>query len=455
MTTGFKRRLLAAALALALLLSAGCAQKQSQQTAAVQPFDFYYRTAQTGYKGDSGVIAAQTRELGEQMPELPELFALYLQGPDDDALVLPFPQDTELVSAVCTEGVLTLRLSGGYGTLTGINASIADACITRTMLQLSGVNRVCIMAVSATGAVLRQTTLSEEDLLLADDSADVSNLEILLYFTDEDSRYLLAEKRTIPHMDADRLPQYLVEQLLAGPQTAGMYPTIPEGVSLLDINVENGVCAVDFTADFLANRPESELQERTTLLSVVNTLTELDTISEVQFYVEGRKQETYLYLDISGGFVYDAGAVGPVRPDLNELDATIYLPEASSAKLHAIPLRVKPASSQSAEQAVLQALLTYPSGNGVSNPFSDALQVLSVEVNHGRCTVDLSDAYPGAGSYSAECGQMRAITATLAALEGVRSVQILVNGAEPDYRYLSAAGLQSPQPNWFCQPADQ
>ena len=80
-------------------------------------------------------------------------------------------------------------------------------------------------------------------------------------------------------------------------------------------------------------------QERTTLLSVVNTLTELDTISEVQFYVEGRRQETYLYLDISGGFVYDGSAVGPVRPDLNELDATIYLPEQSSAKLHAIPLR--------------------------------------------------------------------------------------------------------------------
>lgn len=455
MTTGIKRRLLAAAAALVLLLSAGCTKQQAGQADAVQPFDFYYRTVQTGYDGDSGVIAAQIRELGTQTPEVEELFALYLQGPADESLVLPFPQDTELVSAVSGEGVLTLRLSGGYEALTGVNASIADACIAKTMLQLSGVKSVCIMAVTSGGGILRQTTLSEEDLLLQDDSADASNLEILLYFSDESSRYLLAEKRTIPHMDASQLPQYLVEQLIAGPQTAGMYPTIPEGVSLLDINVENGVCAVDFTADFVANRPESEQQERTTLLSVVNTLTELDTISEVQFYVEGRRQETYLYLDISGGFVYDGSAVGPVRPDLNELDATIYLPEQSSAKLHAIPLRVKLTSSESAERAVLQALLSYPSGNGVSNPFFGSLQAASVKVTHGICTVDLNEAYPGAESYSAECGQMRAITATLAALDGVRAVQILVNGAEPAYRFLSAQGAQSPQPNWFCQPDGQ
>ena len=156
------------------------------------------------------------------------------------------------------------------------------------------------------------------------------------YFADSTGSFLLADRRTVPYMEAPSLPQYVLEQLIAGPQAAGLYPTMPQGTVLLDVNVEDGICSVDFNGDFWENRPLTQRGEQLTLLSVVNTLCALDEVDEVEFYIEGRKPGLYTYLSLAGPFRADLGVVGPIRSELNEFEAVLYLPDADQALLHSL-----------------------------------------------------------------------------------------------------------------------
>jgi len=72
--------------------------------------------------------------------------------------------------------------------------------------------------------------------------------------------------------------------LIKGPKVAGLKPTIPEGTKLRSaIKIEGDVAIVDFTKEFRDNHPGGKAEERMTIYSVVNSLTELKEINKVKF----------------------------------------------------------------------------------------------------------------------------------------------------------------------------
>ena len=112
-----------------------------------------------------------------------------------------------------------------------------------------------------------------------------------LYFGAPNADGVLPESRTVLVADG-AVARAAIQELLWGPQSLNLYPSMPEGTRLLGISLSGGVCTVDFSQEFLDNHPGGSAGEMITLGSIVQTLKQFEGIDKVQILVEGRIGET-------------------------------------------------------------------------------------------------------------------------------------------------------------------
>ena len=113
--------------------------------------------------------------------------------------------------------------------------------------------------------------------------------EISVYFSTQEAMYLKAEKRLIK---TDKLYSNAISELIAGPSNPENNRTIPRGVELNSIVVENGLARADFNQALIDNHWGGSTGERMTVYSIVNTLTQFDEIERVLIIIDGEKIES-------------------------------------------------------------------------------------------------------------------------------------------------------------------
>ena len=437
-------RFLLVLLSLVLLLT-GCGGPGRSAEVMVQPVRFYYRTAVTDFSGEDGVIRPEVRDLGAGTYTNAELFALYFQGPVTPELVSPFTQDTVLEDVRRIGGTLEILLTREANSPAAFDHALTYACLAKTGLGLEGIRKVRIRVSSRGGALLSDMSLTESDILLFDQGTAPETTELTLYYADEAGVLLLSEKRTVPYVRSQDLPQVVMEQLLTPPQSGGMRSPLPPGTAVLDLSLESGICTVDFNGDFLSNRPETEQEEALVVLSVVNSLCELDVVNQVQLLVEGRRLDRYSWLDLSHPFWMDSSVVGPVREELSEFTAQLCLPSLRESPLHRLTLRCRARGGVSRVEALLQALLDRSLENGLFNPFAGCSPALSVSVSGRLCRVNLA---PGTLPVQSQerLLALRALTATLCSLPEIAALEVSEGGIVITDEPLS------PEPEWFAVP---
>ena len=111
-------------------------------------------------------------------------------------------------------------------------------------------------------------------------------MEIVLYFASANGESLEAETRKIPKQEA--VARASVNQLISGPAEDGLYPTLPAATILEDINIRDGICTVDFSSDLLEDISTSTQSQLLAVYSIVNTLTQFDSVEYVQILVDGQ-----------------------------------------------------------------------------------------------------------------------------------------------------------------------
>ncbi|WP_227767702.1 GerMN domain-containing protein [Zhaonella formicivorans] len=116
--------------------------------------------------------------------------------------------------------------------------------------------------------------------------------EIVLYFSDAEGKALVAEERTIPKVEG--IARETIKELIKGPHPeSGLKATLPEGTALKDINIRpDGLAIVDFSKELVSNFDGDSNSETLAVYSIVNTLTQFDTVKEVQILVDGEQVET-------------------------------------------------------------------------------------------------------------------------------------------------------------------
>lgn len=128
---------------------------------------------------------------------------------------------------------------------------------------------------------------------------------VALYFSEAEANGLIKEEREVS-VDGKDLKVLVLEELLKGPRSAELNPTIPQGVKVLSVVLEDGIAVVNFSEELRSKHSGGSTGELLTVYSIVNTLTDLPGVEKVKFLVEGEELET-----LAGHM----GLLEPVEPD--------------------------------------------------------------------------------------------------------------------------------------------
>lgn len=120
---------------------------------------------------------------------------------------------------------------------------------------------------------------------------DTESIEFAAYFLHGED--LVPTYREVPSTAA--VGRAALEALFAGPgddeEGIGLDTTIPDGVEVLGLNIEDGVATVDLSGNFEDGGGSLSMQLR--LAQVVFTLTQFETVDAVVFELEGERVEAF------------------------------------------------------------------------------------------------------------------------------------------------------------------
>ena len=157
-------------LCLCVLLSLfGCADRAEAPQVPVQ---FYYpRTIDTiQYTINNGAFAYELRESAGYTDNIPYLLNLYFRGPADATLRNPFPTATSVTELKVYGKYAFLTVSDSFAQLTDMDLTIACACLTLTVAELTQVDTLCLRTNSTPFGNYDQLLLHVSDFLFTDDT---------------------------------------------------------------------------------------------------------------------------------------------------------------------------------------------------------------------------------------------------------------------------------------------
>lgn len=138
------KRVIAIILLLVCVLSFfGCQDRYSEVQV---PVTVYYKRAQMDYGTPDGVITTAVLESAGHETDIVFLLQQYLCGPESSELSPTFPAQTRLISYHLEGLTAKIVLSDQLAQLTGIELSIACACLSKTIMSLTGCQEVIISA---------------------------------------------------------------------------------------------------------------------------------------------------------------------------------------------------------------------------------------------------------------------------------------------------------------------
>lgn len=279
------------ALAGLLLLSACALMEDGEETPPQGAYKVYY--AVTGEQSRVRAVDWEYRvPTGEDTAA--ELAELVLSRPETLGLASPVPSGTRLLSCQREEGQLRLDFSEQYGGLSGVELTVANACLTLTLCQLEGVEEVYVTVEGEPLPYQTLRTMGVDDVLLPGTGAAELTAAVGLCFPRADGSGLGVEYRDVVQNEGDTMASTVFSALLDGPRYQELTGLMPEGTKLRGISVESGVCTVNLSPEFLTGLPEDEQSARLLLYSIVNTLCMQEnlSISAVQILSDGHAIES-------------------------------------------------------------------------------------------------------------------------------------------------------------------
>ena len=269
---------------LAALLLTACAAEPEQPS----PDDYtLYYAASLGMSAGGDAIRGCTVSVADsaamETQTLAEtLLMLLLSEPKDDALRSPFPSGTSLQKLTVAGGRAQVDLSAQYGRLSGIDLSIADACVTLTLTQLRGVYAVRITANGRELPYRETQLLTAADALLSSGEDVTRPINVSLFFLDRATGELRSQAQTLMLYEGQTRVSAVLDALKRGP--AGddtLAALLGDAVTLVSSHTENGVCYVE-----LSGVRETAEDETKALESLERSLLSLDGVEGVQLIAD-------------------------------------------------------------------------------------------------------------------------------------------------------------------------
>ena len=161
-----KKLLLFSLILLLLLGIVGCGSTGSQ----ADTYTVYYRRAVPTYGSTDSIIGENHLLTSGRESDTAYLLRKYLASTPENGFVSPFSQDITLVSFQQDGPTVKVVLSNQIAELSGMDLTIALACLTRTIVSLTDCQEVIISANTAQLNGQNYITLSRDSYLLIDNS---------------------------------------------------------------------------------------------------------------------------------------------------------------------------------------------------------------------------------------------------------------------------------------------
>ncbi len=187
---------------------------------------------------------------------------------------------------------MLINFDTNYSQLSEIPEVLCRATVVKTMCQIPGIDFVLFnvngqLLIDSNGV---QTGLMTSEFFIENTGAEI-NYKVTLYFANETGDSLKVTSRNIFYTGAAPIEELVINQLINGPTEIGLYASIPNGTTLLNVSTKESICYVDFNEKFLEKLPD--VTDEVTIYSVVNSLVELPGINKVQFRINGKSVETF------------------------------------------------------------------------------------------------------------------------------------------------------------------
>lgn len=191
--------------------------------------------------------------------------------------------------------VLYLYFDNNYTSMKPTREILCRAALAKTLTQVPGIEYINIY--SGDQPLMDRNGMPEGMVSASDIVDSISDVnayewaELTLYFTDETGEKLYAEKREVVHNIYTSLEKVILEELIGGPDQAGLMPTLDPGTKLLNVSVNENVCYLNFDGSFLSN--PLEVKDYIPIYSIVNSLSELSSVNRVQITVNGSQEVSF------------------------------------------------------------------------------------------------------------------------------------------------------------------
>lgn len=115
---------------------------------------------------------------------------------------------------------------------------------------------------------------------------------VSLYFKSGDE--IVPEARLIDVKDLlDNPYNEILNMLIEGPKNNNLESTIPKETKINKLEKELDILIIDFSEEFILNHNGGEKEEKTTINSIVNTVTELTEINGVKILINGEENKSF------------------------------------------------------------------------------------------------------------------------------------------------------------------
>lgn len=280
------KRFFAILLMLTLLLSA-CSPAKERPEGALY---VYYLNLQSNalvtedYVPASQDAAGQVAELLEQMNT----------APDTDVISVLSERFT-VNSTEINGSILKLFLEGNRSELSYNAYLLTLAALTRTLTQADGINAILVYingenVTDNNGrafGLLRPVRFTNN---ASREENDYRVSEVRLYFANETGTRLTEQVKTVRDNNSSSPERTVLRELIAGPDTGSGYPVIPQGTSVLSLNTRDGICYLNLDDAFASGLEAGK--EELGIYAIVNSLTMLDGVEQVQFAINGNSEVT-------------------------------------------------------------------------------------------------------------------------------------------------------------------
>lgn len=299
-----KRRIVTLLLAALLLCTAaGCGEKNAadgtENTSAYLrlycPADLSEKNRSAG-GGDAvnGIPISWKQVRGDdwgRQQQAQYIMELLLGGCTDKDFICPVPKGTAVNSCTVTGGTVSVDLSREYEQLVGVERTIADYCITLSLMQLDGIYAVRLTVNGLLPEGRTNGVYTSAEVLLTSPEDIVRTVKVTLYFP-TGSGTLTGEERRLTVYEGETVAQAVVKALAERPMDsyAGSEQLLPEGFAVLDTKVEDGTCYLNLAGSVTALLPEDSTDQERMIQGLVDSLCSLEDVSQVQLMVDGEYQ---------------------------------------------------------------------------------------------------------------------------------------------------------------------